>query len=155
MKLWSSFVLASAAVGSAGWLSAQSPARLRGFSSAGTAAELDREKQFVALPSARANEADFDVMTAEPHHVGSPYEIKLADYVADEMKAAGLETTKYEYSVLVPWPGERTIEIVSPEPAKLAVDEETLPGDKWAAMPGILPAYNAYSPSGDVTGEIV
>jgi N-acetylated-alpha-linked acidic dipeptidase len=145
------------AVGCAGWLSAQSngPARLRGFSAAAGAAELEREKQFVALPSAKANEADFDVMTAEPHHVGSPYEITLADYVADQMTAAGLESTKYEYSVLVPWPGPRTIEVVAPDPVKLDVEEETLRGDKWAAMPGILPAYNAYSPSGDVTAEVV
>ena len=38
---------------------------------------------------------------------------------------------------------------------KLQVEEETIPGDQWADKPGILPAYNAYSPSGDVTGEIV
>ncbi|HMD36586.1 MAG TPA: transferrin receptor-like dimerization domain-containing protein [Vicinamibacterales bacterium] len=149
------FVCLAAAISSAAWLSAQSPARLLGFSSTSSAAELDREKQFMALPSAKANEADFDVMTAEPHHVGSPYEIKLADYVAGEMRAAGLETTKYEYGVLVPWPGERTIEVVSPDPVKLEVDEETLRGDAWAAMPGILPAYNAYSPSGDVTADVV
>jgi N-acetylated-alpha-linked acidic dipeptidase len=148
-------VVSISAVGYAAWLSAQSPARLRGFSAAATSSELDREKQFMALPSAKANEADFDVMTAEPHHVGSPYEIKLADYVAGEMRAAGLETTKYEYSVLVPWPGERTIEVVSPDPVKLDVEEETVRGDKWAAMPGILPAYNAYSPSGDVTADVV
>ncbi|HZR22783.1 MAG TPA: transferrin receptor-like dimerization domain-containing protein [Vicinamibacterales bacterium] len=119
------------------------------------AEQHDVERQFKSLISAKANEADFDVMTAEPHHIGSPYEIKLADYVADQMKAAGLETTKYEYSVLLPWPGERRIDIVSPDPIKLQVEEETLPNDKWANMPGILPAYNAYSPSGDVTGDIV
>src|ERR1051326_467262 len=94
-------------------------------------------------------------MTAEPHHIGSPYEIKLADYVAGEMKSAGLDVAKYEYSVLVPWPGPRTVESVAPDAAKLQVEEETLAGDKWASMPGILPAYNAYSPSGDVTADVV
>src|SRR5207247_1049875 len=113
-----------------------SGARLRGFSSAASSAERDRERQFMALPSAKANEADFDVMTAEPHHVGSPYEIKLADYVADQMKATGLEVTKYEYSVLIPWPVQRTMEIVAPDATRLQVDEETLPGDKWASAPG-------------------
>ena len=38
---------------------------------------------------------------------------------------------------------------------KLQVEEEKIRGDQWADKPGILPAYNAYSPSGDVTGEIV
>ena len=38
---------------------------------------------------------------------------------------------------------------------RLEVEEEKIRGDQWADKPGILPAYNAYSPSGDVTGEIV
>jgi N-acetylated-alpha-linked acidic dipeptidase len=141
------------------WLSAQSGAQmsrpLRGFSAASSAKELDRERELKALPSATANEADFDVMTAEPHHAGSPYEIKLADYVADSFRKIGMQSTKYEYSVLLPWPGERRIDIVAPDQVKLRVEEEKIRGDQWADKPGILPAYNAYSPSGDVTGEIV
>jgi N-acetylated-alpha-linked acidic dipeptidase len=57
--------------------------------------------------------------------------------------------------VLLPWPGERRIDILGPDGVKLQVEEEKLRGDQWADKPGILPAYNAYSPSGDVTGEIV
>jgi N-acetylated-alpha-linked acidic dipeptidase len=141
------------------WLSAQSPTppagRVRGFSAAASVAELAREQEMKAAPNAKTNEADFDVMTAEPHHVGSPYEIKLADYVADAFKSFGIEATKYEYGVLLPWPGERRIEIVAPDRMNLQVEEEKIRGDQWADKPGILPAYNAYSPSGDVTGEIV
>ena len=128
---------------------------VRGFSAAASAAELVRERELKALPSPRAAEADFDVMTAAPHHTGSPYQIKLADYVAEQFTKAGLEASRYEYGVLLPWPGERRIEILAPDHVKLQVEEDTLPGDKWANMRGILPAYNAYSPSGDVTGDIV
>ena len=142
------------------WLSAQgapppSGARIRGFSEPASAAEAARERELKALPSAKAAEADFDVMTAEPHHVGSPYEIKLADYIGDSFKDLGFDVSRYEYSVLVPWPKERRIDIVAPDAVKLQVEEDTIPGDPWATKPGILPAYNAYSPSGDVTGEIV
>jgi len=81
-------------LGAVVWLSAQ-PApeapRLRGFSAASSTAELARERELKALPSAKAAEADFDVMTAEPHHTGSPYEIKLADYVSDQFKQLGIE----------------------------------------------------------------
>jgi N-acetylated-alpha-linked acidic dipeptidase len=149
----------AAAIAGAAWVSAQSgsqpPARIRGFSAASSAAEAARERDLKAMPSAALAEADFDVMTAEPHHAGSPYEIKLADYVAGKFKEFGLEATKYEYSVLLPWPGERRIDIVAPDTLKLQVEEETLPDDPWANKPGILPAYNAYSPSGDVTGDVV
>ncbi len=141
------------------WLSAQdatsSPPRLRGFSAASSAAQVERERAFKLMPSAKLAEADFDVMTAEPHHTGSPYEIKLADYVADTFKSFGIEATKYEYGVLLPWPGQRRIDIVAPDEIKLQVEEEKIRGDQWADKPGILPAYNAYSPSGDLTGEIV
>jgi len=141
------------------WLSAQSTTLTskppRGFSVASSAAELDRERELKAAPSPKLAEADFDVMTAEPHHAGSPYEIKLADYVSGQFKSFGIESEKYEYSVLLPWPGQRRIDIVAPDQVKLEVEEEKIRGDQWADKPGILPAYNAYSPSGDVTGEIV
>ena len=153
------FALLTATIGMA-WLEAQTPpARdpnwIRGFSSASAAAELARERDLKALPSARLAEADFDMMTAEPHHTGSPYEIKLADYVADRFKTFGFDVSRDEYGVLLPWPGERRLDIVGPDEVRLQVEEEKIRGDQWADMPGILPAYNAYSPAGDVTGEIV
>src|SRR5260221_10432645 len=97
------------------WVSAQSApqpsvSRIRGFSEQASAAEAARERDFKAMPSAKAAEADFDVMTAEPHHIGSPYEIKLADYVGDAFKTLGFDVTRYEYSVLLPWPGDRRVE---------------------------------------------
>lgn len=147
-----------AAVAAATWVPAQNtppPARIRGFSAAASVAEAARERELTAMPSAKAAEADFDVMTAEPHHTGSPYEIALADYVSDQFTQMGIESAKYEYSVLLPWPKERRIDIVRPDQAALEVEEEQIQGDQWAGKPGILPAYNAYSPSGDVTGEIV
>jgi N-acetylated-alpha-linked acidic dipeptidase len=147
-----------AAAASAVWLSAQGaapPSLIRGFSAASMAAEVAREREMKASPSAKLAEADFDVMTAEPHHTGSPYEIKLADYVSSQFKQFGIEATKYEYSVLLPWPGRRRIDVVEPDALKLEVEEEKIRGDQWADKPGILPAYNAYSPSGDVTAEIV
>ena len=158
---------ALACLGAASWLSAQAPrpgpgqtnaeepVRIRGFSASASAAEAARERELKALPSAKAAEADFDIMTAEPHHTGSPYEIKLADYVSDQFKQIGIESAKYEYSVLLPWPKQRRIDIVAPDQVRLEVEEEKIRGDQWADKPGILPAYNAYSPSGDVTGEIV
>ncbi len=145
-------VVILAVVGSA---QSQSGGRLRGFSNAASQAELTREQEFKGLPSPKTAEAFFDVLTAEPHHTGSPYEIKLADYVGDRFREFGLEVTRYEYGVVIPWPLERNVEILGPTPVKLKVEEEVLPGDPFASKPGILPAYNSYSPSGDVTGDLV
>jgi N-acetylated-alpha-linked acidic dipeptidase len=161
-RVWIGVAALSTATAAAAWLSVAAAAqpeaggvRIRGFSAAASAAAAARERELKAAPSAKAAEADFDVMTAEPHHTGSPYEIKLADYIADEFTKIGIAATKYEYSVLLPWPGRRRIDITAPDEMKLQVEEEKIRGDQWADKPGILPAYNAYSPSGDVTGEIV
>src|SRR5450759_908583 len=126
------------------WLSAETSrqgsgqdaqtARIRGFSAASGAEEAARERDLKASPSPKLAEADFDVMTAEPHHTGSPYEIKLADYVSDQFKQIGIESTKYEYSVLLPWPGRRRIDIVAPDQVKLQVEEEKIRGDQWACL---------------------
>jgi N-acetylated-alpha-linked acidic dipeptidase len=131
------------------------PARLLGFTAAGTEAHLARERQFMRLPSASIAEQYFDVLAAEPHHTGSPYQIKLGQYVADLFTTFGMETARHQYDVLIPWPGERRLELVAPIAQAIDVDEETLSGDPFATQSGIMPAYNAYSPSGDVTGELV
>src|SRR5437870_326603 len=91
--LHTSYFLATIAVAAVWFLpaAAQSPATIRGFSAAAGAAEAARERELKALPSAKAAEADFDVMTAEPHHTGSPYEIKLADYVTSQFTRIGME----------------------------------------------------------------
>jgi hypothetical protein len=81
------FVAAALSVAAAVGPAAQSTptaAAIRGFSAAAGAAEAVRERELKAMPDAKTAEADFDVMTAEPHHTGSPYEIKLADYVTDQ-----------------------------------------------------------------------
>ena len=87
----------TATVGMA-WLSAQSAPGskpIRGFSAASSAVELERERELKASPSPKAAEADFDVMTAEPHHTGSPYEIKLADYVSGQFTSFGSAPEKF------------------------------------------------------------
>ena len=70
--------------------------RLNGFSPAGAEAQLAREREFVQVPSAEITERYFDVMTAEPHHTGSPYQIKLADYVGELYKSFGMDVSRAE-----------------------------------------------------------
>ena len=95
-------------------------------------------------------------MTAEPHHTGSPYEIKLADYVCRSVQVSSASRRpSTSTACCCRGPAQRRIDIVAPDQVKLEVEEEKIRGDQWADKPGILPAYNAYSPSGDVTGEIV
>ena len=133
----------------------QAAATIMGFSPSAATRELAVERDLTALPSGAAAEADFDRMTAQPHHTGSPYQLELADYVGERFKTFGFDVSRYEYSVLIPWPGERIVEVVKPDPLRLQVEEDVLPDDPSASKAGALPPYNVYSPSGDVTGEVV
>src|SRR5580700_782591 len=74
------------------------PTRIRGFSTAASAAEAALEQTFKASLSPKDAEADFDLLTAEPHHVGSPYDITLADEVSARFASFGMEVSRYEYS---------------------------------------------------------
>ena len=119
---------------------ARPPSRIRGFSAARARPRRARERELKALPSAKAAEADFDVMTAEPHHTGSPYEIKLADYVSDQFKADRHRSdAATNTACCCRGPGERRIDIVAPDQVQLEVEEEKIRGDQWADKPGILP----------------
>ena len=142
------------------WLSAQTPRpdadRIRGFSAASSAAELERERELKAIAvreSGRGRLRHHD-RGAASHRVAVRDQARRLRRRRSSSRSAS-RPTKYEYSVLLPWPGQRRIDIVAPDQVKLEVEEEKIRGDQWADKPGILPAYNAYSPSGDVTGEIV
>ena len=153
--LWAAAPILLAGISVAAQEALRTPSRIPGFTAAATLTQRAREQAFRNALSTGAAREDFTVLTAEPHHVGSPYQIRLADVVADRFASFGLEVSRYEYSVLVPWPIERMVAIVAPDAVGLEVDEEKLPGDPFAAQSGILPVYNVYTPSGDVTGEVV
>jgi N-acetylated-alpha-linked acidic dipeptidase len=124
---WSARICVAAVLGAtaiaAGGGGAQAPApRLIGFTPSDAEAHLSRERQFMRLPSAAVAEQYFDVLAAEPHHTGSPYQIKLGQYVADLFTTFGMVATRYPYDVLIPWPRERRLELVAPVPQAIEVD---------------------------------
>jgi N-acetylated-alpha-linked acidic dipeptidase len=131
------------------------PARLRGFSAARAAAELAEEEKFAALPSASRMEATLRRLTSEPHVAGTDASRRVAEYLRDEYRAAGLEAEIVPYRVLLSYPGEILLERSTPGSMRLARPEEPESGDPATADLRAIPGYTAYSPSGDVKGQVI
>jgi N-acetylated-alpha-linked acidic dipeptidase len=72
------------------------------------------------------------------------------------MKAAGLTVREHPYDVYLPQlTDDVEAHIVTPEPMRLNNRERALPEDRFSGHPDLLNGWNAFSGSGDVTGEVV
>lgn len=114
------------------------------------------EQQFRAVPSAATAREELRRLTAEAHIAGSPEDYATAVYVRDQMRSFGLRSELKEYQVLLPYPRTPSIvELVAPRRERLQVREDIVPQDLTSSSRRIVPLYNGYSASGDVTAPLV
>jgi N-acetylated-alpha-linked acidic dipeptidase len=131
------------------------PARLRGFSPSRAIAEEQKEGEFVQLPSTSRIEATLRRLTAEPHLAGTEASHRVAEYLRDEYRGAGLEAEIVSYRVLLSYPEEILLERTAPGLMRLARPEEPVSGDPSSADTRAIAGYSAYSPSGEVKTQVV
>jgi N-acetylated-alpha-linked acidic dipeptidase len=131
----------------------QDPSTMLGFSSANAKTEADLEKRFAAIPDPERMRANMKLLSARPHHVGSPYDKQNAEWILAQYKQWGWDAHIETFQVLFPTPKDRLLEMGNfhatlEEPA-VAVDPTSNQKDEQ------LPTYNAYSPDGDVTAPLI
>jgi len=118
--------------------------------------EIELERRFLAVPDTRLLDRHMRALTSEPHIAGTPEDRKTADYVASRFREAGLETSLVEYRVWMNYPKEISIDVTAPEGVVMhGPSRESVEGDPYQDNPRVSPAFSAYSPSGDVEGEVV
>ena len=128
---------------------------IRGFSTANAERERKAEEQFRAIPKPENLREHMRVITAEPHHAGSPNSRKVAEYVLAQFKSYGLDASIEQFEALMPYPTERVVELTAPEHYVAQLKEPPVAEDPDSTDQGQLPTFNAYSADGDVTGELV
>ena len=136
--------------------SGDSSAGRRHASETAAAIASPEEQQFLAVPNPAIEEQNMKVLTAEPHVSGTPEDWKTAQFVAQKFREAGLETTIVPYRVYLNYPKQINVDIVSP--ARIAMKGPTpehVDGDRYQNDPRVLPPFSGYSPSGEVTADIV
>ena len=132
------------------------PADLRGFSPSAARIERDWEAKFNAIPSPDSMREHMRLLSARPHHVGSPYGKQNAEWILAQFKSYGFDAHIEQFDVLFPTPKERVVEMIAPTRFVAALAEPALPDDPTSGQQKEqLPSYNAYSADGDVTGPLV
>ena len=96
------------------------------------------------------------IMSARPHHVGSPYGREVAEFIAGKFRSWGYDTSIETFHVLFPTPKERVLTLLEPEHYDAKLSEPTLAEDQTSGQHDEqLPTFHFYSRDGDVTGEVV
>ena len=96
-------------------------------------------------------------LTSEPHVAGTPGDRRVSEYIAQEFREDGLDTEVVEYKVLLSYPKQVGLEILSPVRRRLANPEPPILGDSNTQVsdPMTRMPWNGYSPSADITRGVI
>jgi N-acetylated-alpha-linked acidic dipeptidase len=131
------------------------PRTLRGYSEAGSKTQREWEEKMRAIPKPENLRENMKLLSAEPHHVGSAYDKKNAEFILEQFKSWGFNAQIEEFDVLFPTPTERVVELIEPTRFRAQLKEPEIAEDPDSGDAGQLPSYNAYSGDGDVTAQLV
>ena len=132
------------------------PSRIMGFSEESSTYQLSVEAEFDQLLNAENLDEWMKYMSARPHHVGSPYDKKVVDFIAEKFSDWGYDVKIEKFNVLFPTPKVRILEMTAPTKFTASLAEPPVKGDSYSAQTKeALPAYNCFSIDGDVSAELV
>src|SRR5262249_44253657 len=119
---------------------------LYGFTLASTRSERDWEAKLRALPDTNVLRQTMQLLSARPHHVGSPYDRQNAEWILAQFKKWGLDAQIETFDVLFPTPKERLLELIQPQMFRAKLEEPPVSADPTSGQQDEqLPVYNAYS----------
>ena len=136
-------------------LFAQTSSNLRGFTLPNSIAQKKYEKAFKQLTSPEICRQELRRLTEEPHLAGTENSYKIAQYLSNKYQEYGLDVQIYEYEVYLPYPIEVRVEMTAPTHYLAVGKEESWEWDKDSYETNIVAGYNAYSPDGDVTADLI
>ena len=129
---------------------------LTGFTDDRAASQLACEARFLELPRSESFREHLRTITENPHPAGSEAQARVGEYIAQAMERAGLDVTSHPYDVYLPeLTDDVEVHIVTPVAMQLSNREPALGEDRFSGHPDLLNGWNAFSGSGDVTGEVV
>jgi N-acetylated-alpha-linked acidic dipeptidase len=92
-------------------------------------------------------------MSRRPHVVGSANQQRVTDQALAKLRGYGLDAHLQPYSIYISRPEKIEVSMTKPYLRAATVKERPMP---WSQdFEDVIPAYNAYSPPGDVTAPVV
>jgi len=129
---------------------------LVGFRETQAQGQRQLEARFDTFLRASNLEAWMKRLSARPQHLGSPYRKENAEFILAQFKAWGYDARIETFEIYYPTPKVRRLEMTEPVPYAAILTEPPLKGDPVTEMKSeSLPSFNAYSPDGEVTAELV
>ncbi|GAA3001163.1 transferrin receptor-like dimerization domain-containing protein [Actinokineospora diospyrosa] len=126
---------------------------LLGFTAAHSAAQHRVERDFMAaIDPAQARELN-TTMSSRPQLVGTEGNRVAGEYALGKLRQWGLPARHVRYSVYGSVAKEIKVDMTAPSKRSLSVKEKPYPGQRY--LEEAVVGYNAYSPAGDVTGQVV
>ncbi|HEU4699978.1 MAG TPA: M20/M25/M40 family metallo-hydrolase, partial [Gemmatimonadales bacterium] len=128
--------------------------RLTGFTGSGAARERALEARLRGVPDGAHATAHVRTLSAVPHVAGTPAQQRTAEYVLRQMAAYGLDTSRTDFRVFMPYPDSTIVERLTPTRRRFRLEEPALPQDPTTKLPP-WPAMNGTAGSGDVRAPVV
>ena len=142
-----SLALPSGAFGQAG------SERLPGFTEERSAEQLEAEDRFQRSISARRAGRISRTLSGRPQLIGSPGLADSLDYSVDRLSSYGLSVDTAPYDVYISRPESIDVTMTAPYFHRVRNKEPRYPWQRY--FDEVVVGYNAYSPSGDVRGQVV
>jgi N-acetylated-alpha-linked acidic dipeptidase len=134
---------------------AASPDARLGFSSRSIVQERSAEAKYTSQLSIDSISQFHRTITKRPHIAGTPASMAVAETIRKGLESAGLETEVHEFQVYLSTPRSITVEMLEPAREPLNVREPSSPLDPDSSNPELVPAFVAYSGSGEVRAPVV
>jgi N-acetylated-alpha-linked acidic dipeptidase len=132
-----------------------SPETLYCWSPEARADQVAYERILSSTPDPLRLAAWHELFATEPHVAGTPGDARNIERMIGAFESMGLAVERDDIWVYLAEPVDAAVEIVSPVRESLPLMERPLDIDPQTSDPDLPPAFNAYSGSGDVTGQIV
>jgi N-acetylated-alpha-linked acidic dipeptidase len=134
---------------------AASPDARLGFSSRSIVQERAAEAKYTAQLSIESISQFHRTITKRPHIAGTPASMAVAETIRKGLESAGLQTEVHEFQVYLSTPRSINVDLVEPVKEAINVREPANTLDPDSANPELVPAFVAYSASGEVQAPVV
>lgn len=140
-------------IGHATWAAENS---ILGFDESSSAVQRQSETLLDENIDAKLMDQWLRQLSAKPHHAGSAASKENAEFIAALLESWGYDVEIAEYTILLPTPKTRQLDLLTPVQFSASLTEESLAEDPSTSVRDtLLPSYNAFSIDGDVEAELV
>ncbi|RMF82255.1 MAG: folate hydrolase, partial [Planctomycetota bacterium] len=131
------------------------PTRYPGYSTDGTQRQREIERRIIESADAKRVGQFARALAARPHIAGTPAQAATRDYVIEQMKSWGLETSIATYDVYLPRTTETRLERTQPSPKSFTLREPPLVDDPYSQHQLPFTFQHGYAAAGEVAAPLV